>query len=167
MAVTPTGAFGLGLKNLRTLLSNCTSFQSWCGHAGDASASLDHIFIYGTEADEADIPRASIFWSDEDRFTRETIAQGEGHAFFTEMSARVEFKADFSVTYAAYTTMEDILLAFTNDVGAVIDNITTLSNTETYLNVTEMTKSGGPGHTDKDKSDTLVAMHVRMAWEGI
>jgi len=42
--LAPTGATGLAADYLRTLLSENSAFQTWTGHAGSASAALEHVY---------------------------------------------------------------------------------------------------------------------------
>lgn len=129
-SVTATGLASLPLENLRTLLANCTSLQSWVG-AADATAAKSHIHLMGKRkaaADatipDADWPFVIVDHDDAGAFADPSIEVGGG-------TMLVQFWAQTAADYAL--DPENAGLAFLNNVGAILADAQTLSLQGGYL----------------------------------
>lgn len=134
MAETPSGMLSGPMDEMRTLLANCSAFQTWTG-VMNATAAKSYIQIVGAAiADEPELPFARISlhddWSMEKVATGSWIENGALElAFFSE------------ITEANVDTPIDESFEHLNEIGAIFANIQSLSGSDAYLEVTRISKS--------------------------
>ena len=74
-----TGALGAGLEALERMLSESAYLQSWCGHPGNPTLTLEHIDIISSENQFNETPHVYIDYGDD--FAWESDAQTLGNSF--------------------------------------------------------------------------------------
>ena len=164
MAVVGTGAFCLPLENLRTLLANCSAFQTWTGTA-NATAAKARISLFAENIDT--LPTATITWGAQNNYASDKAFGGEGGTYIRGGNADIFFIGDLESTYAAYEdTLDDLMLDFCNGIGAIMDDLDELAGTDAYLDVTGWQKVGGPMRSGKEETEKIVELVVRVSWTG-
>lgn len=141
MAVTAAGRLSLPLDNLQDLIANSGNFQTWTGTANAAAAKARiHVQAEGPSYTR---PAAIVsLGPDDDWRSVQDSAGAAGHYVDTGM-LRVQFEANVASGNQADHT--DALYEFTNNVGAIIDDMLGLAGSDTYLVVHEIRKTDGPG----------------------
>ena len=168
MTVAGTGAICLPLENLKTLLANCAAFQTWTSTA-DATAAAARIALFAEAASGRTLPDSVIFWGADNDIGSNKIAGGAGNSYDRQGTADIFFTSDIATTYADYEdTLDELMVAFLNDVGGIMDDMDELAGTDEYLNVTGWQKVSGPTRSGKEETEEpLVQIVMRVMWWGI
>ncbi len=156
MTVEPANIFSKPLVHLRTLLSNCESFQAWVGVTGDDLGQAA-----GIAAAEARIHL--LEFSENPTDTKATRAASRPLALIgwgSSASARPDsepadyfhHEGDLTATFeqvepsgAGISTQTDKWMTFANAIGAILEEAESLSGTGTYLHLSGWRKAKGPG----------------------
>ena len=166
MPLTASGGLSLPLENLRTLLSNCTTFQTWTGTATPAAAAA-RIYLWGYDGTPT-YPTAIVFWGDANSYDSEAIASGGPNQFGVRADCDLIFLANIDTTYTTYaSSFEQCMMAFCNDVGGIIDSMKDLAGSGAYLNIESIRKIAGPSRSDKSDTQNLIEIVFRCTWAGI
>jgi hypothetical protein len=161
---TSTGPLSLPLTNMRTLLANCSAWQTWTG-AASAAEALEHIHLLAVDQpreDDEDRPWSSIrpfavigldlpeFWA------AEKHSGGAAGGFVRSGNLLVSFEDN--VDDQIKDNYREALVRFLNNVGDVIIDLigspgvsAGLSGTGTYLHLTGLTVKEGPHRADRDE----------------
>ena len=148
----PSGAISTAVSRLETMLSESTSFQSWVG-ASDATDAKNYIFHRAYEGsvypnaviDDSGVsfvPIAIDTWKLEGIF---------GIYFSAEMDA-VDLGDDDEIT-----DYKEVFTKFTNDLGAIIEDLYSAANTSGNLIIREpgIVPDGQPTIDDHDYTDNV------------
>jgi len=122
------------------MIADCASFRTWVGAATPAAA-LARIHLVATPATGATRPFAIVDQGSETGF--EKFAES---GWIASGSLFLLFEAN--VTEAYSDSEADSFFEFWNKIGAICDEMTDLSGTGTYLNVTSITLEEGPFRSD-------------------
>lgn len=139
MATAPTGTESKLLDNLRTLVANSSSFQTWVG-AENATVAKASVTIEES-APGSNRPFAIVGFDSPPE--REASAGGTRNYFELRTTLWLAFEAAISDT----DSPEDSLYEFTNTVGAIIGEMELLAGTGGYLNATSI-RCEGIGRSD-------------------
>lgn len=151
MALAPSGPLSLPLKNLQTLVSNSSTFQTWVG-AADAATAAARIYLVGEDKSATTRPFAVVHHLDPAEFNREAQAGGAVQCFVESGAVGLIFEDDVGAAYAA--DHADAEMEFTNIVGAVISEMEDLAGSGAYLNVTRFGVITGPARSALDEAES-------------
>jgi len=167
MPLTATGAFSLPLANLKTLLANCAAFQTWTGTA-DAAAAAARIDLFAEQTASLTLPGAVVTWGAQNSYSSSKAFGGEGGTYERTGTADIYFTSDLDTTYAEYaSTLDNLMLAFCNDIGEIMDDMDALAGRDTYLDVRGWDKVAGPMRSGEEDTSKMVQMVVRVMWWGM
>ena len=162
MAVTPSGPLSLPLDNLRTLLANCPSFQTWVG-AADAAEALAAISLVAVETVER--PLAIVMQAPGRGWASRQNAGGAANWFSQSGTLLILFEDDVE----AEAIEPDAELTFTNLVGAIISEMQDLAGSGGHLNVTSIAIKDGPSRSDfseKESTGDYYQVVLEVGWAG-
>lgn len=161
MPLTPAGPLALARTRFATLLSNCSTWQTWCGEA-TAAAALNHIHQTSKSLGATDITagEAAALVLHGDDFSRDAMAGSGPFDFDDRGEVRVRFIGVPPADYA--DDLEETEIWFLNYVGQVLDNLAALAGTGTYLPLRGMRQESRPVVTGKD--DPAEGVAVRQTW---
>ena len=155
MAVSPTGPISKPVYNLQTLLANSAAFQTWVGATGTAeekvTAARARIYIAAKPGADVLRPHALIWVGDE--WDSAVSSGGAVQHFLDRGTLYMDFIDD--VDEDDKDDHGDALLAFTNNVGAVIGEIEALAGSNGYLVVNRISKRMGPVRASVVEEDSL------------
>lgn len=140
-----TGSYSLPLENLRILVANSSTFQTWVG-AIDATAALAR--IYKIAKAEAGLVRPFCM-VDHESTSKTKIA--EPNTFEPSGALRLFFE---DVPDDSDASNEAIIEAFTNEVGGIIDDMEALAGTDGFLMATGFNESSPPTRYQRSKSQS-------------
>ncbi len=165
MALSAAGAITLPLENLRTLIANCTAFQTWTGTA-DAAEAKTRIELFAATCSTLTLPAAAIdfaapnnFWQAQKQF------DGSVPLFVRTGSADISFEME--ITEAYRDDPEQSYMELANDIGGIIDDMLELAGTDEYLMLTGLSVKAGPGKFGKEESEKLAGVLVTATWWGV
>jgi len=165
MALASSGVASVVLERFRTLLKNNTSFETWAGHTGDATAADEHIVEgekgFDTPAERIAFRPYAVIGIGPYRAIRNTaIFQGT-------VTARFEAAVD-----AAYLNdPEQAFREFNNSFGAIVagliaDSIGDTGGTKLMIRAGEEAIEG-PARCGEDERQTegdYIEAQVTFAW---
>jgi len=162
--------------HLRTMLANCSAFQTWLGVA-NATAALAKIHHEAlpppASSAEQYTPAAlathrpfAIVWTDEENgYTRSSLAAG---AF--DASGRLAVKLEQAVPSAVAGDPGEADLRFKNSIGQIIDGLCGMVDTAGYLSFKRLTVDVGPYRSHPDEVPTQgdwQAVELGIDWSGL
>lgn len=162
MVVEAESYLSLPLSHLKDLVAECASFQAWCG-VDTAAEAKERIYFFMAPRD-AVRPFAVVDmgsdWEDN------LIA--DGAVFLDKGQLTLGLVDDVDVEESE----PDQLMAFTNRVGSVFEDIRMLAGVDGRLNVTRIGKLSGPTLGDDVEvngatgvSEVVGASYVEMSFE--
>lgn len=149
MAVTPTGHLGKALDNLRTLVANSSTFQTWTGTATTAAAKA-RIYIESADTGSPTRPFCVVGFGED--FAISKVGGGTGNTYRNDGSLLLWFEGAVSSGNAADS--EDAAYEFLNDVDGILSDCQTLSGSGGYINVTEFGLLLGPERSAPAQGET-------------
>lgn len=160
MPVTPANLFSLPLKALQDTIANSGTFQTWAGTAGGAP-TLARIHLVGVDVSAVVRPFALIDFGE--KFDSAQIAyQGQ---FMSSGELLLLFED--AVAPANAGNHGDAKLAFTNQVGAVLNEIQDVSGQNSFLSIHKIKLKSGPNRSTKDERDAgtdLYQVTFEVVW---
>jgi len=156
-----TGDLNKSVYLLKDLLSNCATFQTWCG-VDNAAAAKAFIHEYALDGDEIDRPFALI-----ERTGREDsiIAGGARNYRMGRGSLELTFEADISEAYR--DSHINARTEFDNILGAIITEMWELAGKGTHLSIHNVAQVEGPTRNAKNERKTgtnSVDFYYREKW---
>lgn len=145
MPVTPTGIYSLPLEHLKNMLADSATFQSWVS-AANATEAKDNIHLVGIDDENANSPYATIDHGDS--WNIEKIAGGMGNHYIDSGTLRLYMESDIPASLKS--TIGDAKIDFTNNIGAIVDEMLKLAGSDTYLNIQRIDVIEQPARTTED-----------------
>ena len=139
--VTASGVLSLPLENMRTILAASANFQTWVG-AASAAAAKASIYIAAAGSVSDNRPFAGVWYQVPLDWNSSTYGGGDRTHLYASGTLLLWFEA--SVATANQASSEYAEYAFLNDVSAFISDISLLSGSDGYLNITAITGTRGP-----------------------
>jgi len=148
MPVTASGILSEPLSVLRTMLSESSSFQTWVA-AANAAAALGSIYLIGTDTPVR--PYAVV--SRIDNWSSGLVGGSPGDYGFIA-SGRLYFDFEDAISSGNQASYADSMLAFKNNVGAVISDLQNTSGGSERLLLRRFDMVAGPQRFDKTESNS-------------
>lgn len=117
MAVEPTGYLGGPMASLRTMLSECASFQTWVG-AEDATEALESIFYVALPRASVSRPFALVSSYPVEGWGMGLAAQGSGGVF--RKRGQLFLLIEDAVAAENLDSKADAEIVFLNNLGSVM-----------------------------------------------
>ncbi len=162
MPVTPSGIMSLPLAHLRTLVANCSSFQSWTGAANAAAAEA---FIHLVNLPDDSLVRPYVLIDFNDKWKSQKVAE-----FQFEKRGELYLLFEDDVAVANQASEADAVFDFMNNVGAVLEEMMSLSGQNGYLNLVEIEINDQPERTTSEESEMNEDYYTAsfdVVWSGI
>ncbi len=156
--VTASGIMSLPLANLKTMIANSSTFQTWT--STNVTTALGRIHLVQA-ASTAVLPCAVIGYSG--GFGRDRTFSGVWEN--TGNQLEVQYKYGF-----ASLSEEDAVYTYLNSVGPVMSDMEQLSEQAGFLNMTEWNVRWGPERPELDAEQTLApyyAVMIDLAYKGV
>jgi hypothetical protein len=150
--VTPAAGFSLPLDNLRDLLADCASFQTWVSALDAESAKADIYLVALSEPVGPKRPFALIAHREPAVLESRAIAGGVGQQFNDNGQVELLFEATVDPADAADHAAAE--LRFTNAVGAIVDEMKSLAGTNGYVQVRAIGVLRGPARAHPNERDS-------------
>ena len=163
MPVSPAGLFSLPLYYLNQMVINSASFRTWTGTATPTLAQA-YVHYFSAEASAIVRPMAVIGW--EPGFSLDSDVGGSRNYFNCSGDLYIIFEA----TISSSLNEADAAFTFTNNVGAVLKDMTTLSGTAGYLDIGNIKLVEGPYRPHEDEAQTNADyFHIAFSigWAGV
>lgn len=164
-AVTPAASVSLPLGNLRDLLQDCVSFQTWVG-ALDAASAAANIYLVALSEPVADKrPFALIAQREPAVVESLAIAGGAGQQFNDNGQLELLFEATVDPADAGDHAAAE--LRFTNAVGAIVDEMKSLAGTDGYVQLRSVGVLRGPARAhpnERDSEGDYYQVQFAVAW---
>lgn len=151
MPVTPTGSISLPLDNLKTLISEMTTWQTWVGVAAGTEVeqiaeAAESIYLISLETPTVS-NRPFIVLMPSENWNRQKISHytynlGGTIRMLVEANANEEL-----------TTDSDIVLDFCNETGALIDQMLSNIGESGYLNIENIQVIVGPERSAREQGE--------------
>lgn len=166
MPIAPSGILSLPLGHLRALVAASSSFQTWTGTASAAlAAARVHLCDLPKPSSNEEYTKAELAayypCAIVDFFHSQRGFGGEAFVWDKEVELGWVDSGVLSLDFVELVDEDDAvspadtLLAFTNDVGAVIEAMVALSGTSTdstsYLTIHRLELFQGPYRTDQSQ----------------
>lgn len=148
MPVTASGILSEPLAVLRTMLSESASFQTWVA-AANAAAALASIYLIGTDAPVR--PYAIV--TRIDNWSSDLVGGSPGDYGFIGRG-RLYFDFEDAIASGNQASYADSLLAFQNNVGAVIVDLQNASGGSERLLLRRFEMVAGPQRFDKTETNS-------------
>lgn len=172
MALAAAGDWSKCFANAKTLLAAGSTFQTWVGHAGDATSAAEHIYEEELDADgdlSAKRPYALLLEFDPAEYERFMGSGGARNHFLTRGAVRVMFEEDIAADDVGDAATER--RRFKNTLGQIIGDVELLAASGGYLMVRRIVLEHGPVRSDANEATTegnylQAAVRLEYGWEG-
>lgn len=148
------------IRNARTLLANCSAFQTWAG-AANATAALSSI----VRVADASPSRPFALLSAGDSESQGAEAGGATTHFALSGTVQLRFEWDIPDDYADDPRGAEI--KFLNDLGEILNDLEDLAGTDSYLNVRQIVMSIPPTRSSEVEDaagDDFYLAEFEMEW---
>lgn len=167
---TATKGLSLYLANLRSLISQSSTWQTWTGNPGNAAIAINSVYLIGvtppsvldgnpdnqgyTAADWAKIrPFCVINYDLRNGYEAKQEGQGFGGSAFVE-TARILFSFEDTIDPANAENYSDQVIAFLENVGGVIDDLKASTGVDSNINFHTIRLEGIPKRSDQTENAT-------------
>lgn len=159
MSVTPSGSLSEPVNNLRTMLSNCATWQDWTG-SETAEEAIASIFPFAVAAaDLTSYPAAIVFLGDNFRLSS-LAATG---VYLPNGTLGILFIGEVPTEYAS--SHSDAMYDFCNKAGAIAQELHALNGQP--LTIREISAVYGPERADATERNSIgdvIEMGLEIAW---
>lgn len=131
---TPDGFLSVPVDMLRTIISECATFQAWTGNPGNAASAISYIFPFGVADPDTESVQCVVTYTDGTRFWK--VGGGEGNVYNVQGNLRAYFTAP--IDGSLIDTESAAAYDFANRMGNIMEEIQDLSDVSGRINLVSM-----------------------------